>query len=198
MNSKLSVIEVEQKLSTYDFSSVQKPARNKGERGNLIEMALGVKNSSDLIDLIDGELKTFTVGETIAITSLGHCLLGIIDGSLEFDETKVAKKMSQVLYIGFTRNNNYVGNITTNQDTHPEHYQHLAEDYGYISAQIRSCYVQNKELETITGPNNLLQIRTKASKTKSGHYRPLCYNGVQLKDKSMAFYLCSTFGKTIL
>jgi DNA mismatch repair protein MutH len=192
------MIEVQQMLRTYDFSSVQKPARNKGERGTLIEAALGVKTSSDLKDLLDGELKSFTIGETIAITTLGHCLLEIIDYSLEFDETKVAEKMYQVLYIGFTRNNNYVGNITINQDTHPEHYQHLAEDYGYISAQIRAYYAQNKELETITGPNNLLQIRTKASKTKSGHYKPLCYNGVQLKDKSMAFYLCSNFGKTIL
>jgi DNA mismatch repair protein MutH len=192
------MIEVQQKLNTYDFSSVQKPARNKGERGTLIEAALGVKTSSDLKDLLDGELKSFTIGETIAITSLGHCLLEIIDYSLEFDETKVAEKMYQVLYIGFTRNNNYVGNITINQDTHPEHYQHLAEDYGYISSQIRGYYAQNKELKTITGPNNLLQIRTKASKTKSGHYKPLCYNGVQLKDKSMAFYLCSNFGKTIL
>jgi len=198
VSPKLSMIEVVQKLDTYDFSSVQKPERNKGERGNLIEMALEIKNSSDLIDLVDGEIKSFTVGETIAITSLGHCLSGIIDESFEYEETKVAKKLNQVLYIAFTRKNSYVGNIIVNQDTHPNHYQHLAEDYGFISAEIRAYYAQNKELETITGPNNLLQIRTKASKTKSGNYRPMCYNRVQLKDKSMAFYLCSNFGRTIL
>jgi hypothetical protein len=58
--------------------------------------------------------------------------------------------------------------------------------------------MNNKELSTITGPNKLLQIRTKASKTKQGYYVPLCYNGKKLKDKNMAFYLCTQFGKTIV
>jgi DNA mismatch repair protein MutH len=198
MNHKLSLCEVQQKLSMYDFSSVQKPTRDKGLRGKHIEEALGIKNSSNLTDMVDGELKSFSVGETIAVTSIKHCLSEIIDEPLEFEDTKVAEKMRQVLYIAFTRKNEYIGNITINQDSHSKHYQHLAEDYGYISAQIRAHYVEGKELNTITGPNNLLQIRTKASKNKSGGYTPLCHNGVQLKDKAMAFYLCSNFGKTIL
>ena len=149
-------------------------------------------------DLIDGELKSYTIGETIAVTQLRHCLPEIIDNLVEFEDSKLGRKLDMVIYIGFTRDNKYVGNITINQTTHSEHYQHLAEDYGYISAQIRSRYFEGEELNTITGPNNLLQIRTKASKTKSGNYTPLCYNGIQLKDKSMAFYLVSNFGKTIL
>lgn len=196
--SKLSVIEVEQKLNVYDFSSVQKPSKNKGKRGQLIELALGLENNSSLKDLIDGELKSYTIGETIAVTQLRHCLPEIIDNLVEFEDSKLGRKLDMVIYIGFTRDNKYVGNITINQTTHSEHYQHLAEDYGYISAQIRSRYFEGEELNTITGPNNLLQIRTKASKTKSGNYTPLCYNGIQLKDKSMAFYLVSNFGKTIL
>lgn len=195
---KLSVLEVQQKLNDYDFSSVQKPARNKGKRGQIIEQAVGLDNNSSLKDMVDGELKSYTVGETIAVTQLKHCLSEIIDNSVEFEDSKVGKKLSQVIYVGFTRKNEYIGNITLNQNTHGEHYQHLAEDYGYISAQIRAHYSEGKELNTITGPNNLLQIRTKASKTKRGDYTPMCYNGIQLKDKSMAFYLVSNFGKTIL
>ena len=60
------------------------------------------------------------------------------------------------------------------------------------------AYVTGKELHTITGPNGLLQIRTKASKSSAGNYTPLCYNGVQLKDKYMAFYLLASFGKKVV
>ena len=38
------------------------PGRNKGERGQALELILGIPNSSALTDLEDGELKTFTVG----------------------------------------------------------------------------------------------------------------------------------------
>lgn len=195
---KLTVLQVEENLKGFDFSTVQKPTRNKGERGQLIEVTLGVENSSDLKDMIDGELKTFTIGETIAITQLNHCLSEIIENAVEFEESKVYQKLSQVIYIGFTRSNEYVGSATISEDTHSEHYLKLAEDYGYISSQIRVAYSEGKELNTITGPNNLLQIRTKASKNKFGEYTPLCYDGIQLKDKNMAFYLCSHFGKSLL
>lgn len=196
--TKLTVADVESKLSNFDFTSFQKPGRNKGKRGQLIETALGVPNSSNLRDLIDGELKTFTIGEPITVTSLKHCLEEIIENGVEFDESKVGKKLEKTIYIGFTRNNQYVGNTTINLETHIEHYNHLAEDYGYVCSKIKLLYAQETELNTITGPNNLLQIRTRASRNKSGKYTPLCYNGVRLKDKSMAFYLLANFGRTIL
>ena len=53
------------------------------------------------------------------------------------------------------------------------------------------------ELSTFTGPNGLLQIRTKASKT-NGKYVPLTFAGTQLKDKGMAFYLCGKFGRNVM
>jgi DNA mismatch repair protein MutH len=196
--TKLTVADVESKFSNFDFDSFHKPGRNKGKRGQLIEIALGVKNSSNLRDLIDGELKTFTIGETIAVTNLKHCLQEIIENRVEFDESKVGKKLDKTIYIGFTRNNQYRGNITVDSETHAEHYNYLAEDYGYICAQIKLSYAEGSELNTITGPNKLLQIRTKASKNRRGEYTPMCYNGVQLKDKGMAFYLLANYGKTIL
>lgn len=197
-NTLLSVAETETALNTCDFSTLQKPAKNKGERGLRIEKELGINNSSRLIDLIDGELKSFTIGESIAVTQLSHCLPEIIQQSVEFDDSKVARKLSQVIYIGFTRSNEYVGNITINKDTHSEYYQYLAEDYGYISAMIRYFYLEGRELRTITGPNRFLQIRTKDYKTKRGTYTPLCYNDIQLKNKLMAFYHPSNFGRIIL
>lgn len=192
MTLKLTVKQIEEKLQDFNFDSFEKPGRNKGERGLLIEQYLGIENSSSLKDLIDGELKTFTVGESIAVTQLLHCLKEIIDNRVDFDKSKVGNKLEKTIYVGFTRTNEYVGYtiLETNKQ--------IAEDYEYICFKIKLAYAEGKELNTITGPNQLLQIRTKASKNSNGQYKPMCYNGIQLKDKGMAFYLTSNFGKTIL
>jgi len=195
---KLSTNQVYARLKTTDFSGFRKPGKNKGERGQLLETALGVANSSNLTDLSDGEIKSFTVGESIAVTLLNHCLVDIIDNSLEFEESKVGIKLAQTIYVGFSRDNEYMGVKIVNQELDSHHYQQLSEDYGYISAQIKNVYENGATLHTFTGPNNLLQIRTKASKNRHGEYTPLCYNGVELKDKYMAFYLTTSFGKGVL
>ena len=151
-----------------------------------LETALGVANSSNLTDLSDGEIKSFTVGESIAVTMLNHCLADIIDNSLEFEESKVGLKLAQTVYVGFSRDNEYMGVKVVNEELDPLHYQQLAEDYGYISAQIKSAYANCETLRTINGPNKVLQIRTKAGKDRYGNYKPLCYNGVELKDKHLS------------
>ena len=198
MSDKLTTNQVYGKLKTTDFKGFGKPGKNKGSRGQLIELALGIPNSSKLTDLVDGEMKSFTVGESIAVTQLLHCLPDIIDGTVEFEDSKVGQKLAQTIYVGFTRNNDYVGTKLLNEEVDPQHYQELAEDYAYIAAQIKAAYYSGAELYTITGPNKLLQIRTKASKNKYGKYTPLCYNGVELKDKYMAFYILADFGKKVI
>ena len=194
--AKLTVNEVFGKLKVTDFSVFEKPGKNKGARGQLLETALGVPNSSDLKDLEDGEIKTFTVGESIAATQLKHCLSEIIEDAVSFDDSKVGQKLKQTVYVGFTRDNDYVGSVVLNEETHPEHYQQLREDYDFICSKIRRAFDVESELNTITGPNGLLQIRTKASKT-NGRYVPLRFAGVTLKDKGMAFYLCGQFGRNL-
>ena len=193
---KLTVNEVFAKLKVTDFSAFDKPGKNKGARGQLLELALGVSNSSDLKDLEDGELKSFTVGESIAATQLKHCLSEIIEDKVSFEESKVGKKLKQTVYVGFTRDNDYVDTEILNEETHPEHYSELKEDYEFICNSICTLFNAGKELNTITGPNKLLQIRTKASKT-NGRYVPLTFAGCTLKDKGMAFYLCGQFGRNL-
>lgn len=193
---KLTTLEVFAKLNVTDFSAFEKPGKNKGARGQLLETALGVPNSSDLKDLEDGEIKTFTVGESIAATQLKHCLSEIIEDSVSFDDSKVGQKLKQTVYVGFTRENDYVGSTILNEETHAEHYQELRQDYEFICNSIRTLFDAGKQLSTITGPNGLLQIRTKASKT-NGRYVPLTFAGVTLKDKGMAFYLCGQFGRNL-
>lgn len=193
----LTVYQTAAKLKVTDIAALPKPGKNKGSRGQLIETVLGIPNSSNLKDLVDGELKTFTVGESIAVTQLKHCLSEIIEDGVNFNESKVGEKLSQTIYVSFTRANDYVGTAVLNPETHPEHYQELAEDYQFICEQIRIAFDSGKQLSTVTGPNKLLQIRTKASKT-NGRYVPLTFAGCTLKDKGMAFYLCGKFGKTVV
>jgi DNA mismatch repair protein MutH len=193
---KLTVNEVFAKLKVTDFRAFDKPGKNKGARGQLLETALGVSNSSDLKDLEDGELKSFTVGESIAATQLKHCLSEIIEDKVSFEESKVGQKLKQTVYVGFTRDNDYVGTELLNEETHPEHYSELKEDYEFICNSIYTLFNAGKQLTTITGPNKLLQIRTKASKT-NGRYVPLTFAGCTLKDKGMAFYLCGQFGRNL-
>ena len=208
--SKLTVNHVYAQLKVTDFSAFDKPGKNKGARGQLLETALGVPNSSDLKDLEDGEIKTFTVGESIAATQLKHCLSEIIEDSVSFDDSKVGQKLKQTVYVGFTRQNDYVGTEILNEETHPEHYQELREDYEFICEQIRTAFERGVELDqlgfvnrrgkpshTITGPNGLLQIRTKASKTKRNDYTSLTFADVTFNNKGMAFYLCGQFGRNL-
>ena len=195
---KLTVNQAYGKLKTTDFSQFDKPSTNKGGRGQLIELALGLDNTSNLTDLIDGEIKSFTIGQTIAVTQVNHCLSDIIDNTSEFGDSKVGQKLKQTIYIAFDKDNNYINTKILNEELDNHHYEQLAEDYGYIAAQIKLAYSTGQTLNTITGPNKLLQIRTKASKNAHGEYTPMCYNGVELKDKYMAFYLLSTFGKQLI
>jgi len=194
---KLTTLQVAEKLKTTDFSCFDKPGTNKGARGQLLELALGVPNSSNLTDLSDGEIKTFTVGESIAVTALNHCLQEIIEDKVSFNDSKVGEKMKQTIYVGFTRSNDYKGTEILNQETHQAHYKELEEDYNFICDTIRKAFDQGEKLSTTTGPNKVLQIRTKASKT-NGKYTPLTFAGHQLKDKGMAFYVTGRFGKEIV
>ena len=208
--SKLTTLQVFAKLKVTDFSVYDKPGKNKGARGQLLELALGVSNSSDLQDLEDGEIKTFTVGQSIAATQLKHCLSEIIEDQVSFDESKVGQKLKQTVYVAFSRKNDYVGTEILNEETHPKHYSELREDYEFISEQIRTAFERGVELDqlgfvnrkgepshTITGPNGLLQIRTKASKTKRNNYTPLTFADVTFNNKGMAFYLCGQFGRNL-
>ena len=60
----LTLEETLKRLQTTNFEELPKPRKNKGVRGQLLELALGIPNSSKLTDLVDGELKSFTKGES--------------------------------------------------------------------------------------------------------------------------------------
>ena len=193
----LTLNEVKANLKKVDFEKLPKPARNKGGRGQLLELALGIENSSRLCDCVDGELKSFTQGESIAVTQLRHILPQIF-ANIPFYRTKIGLKTQQTLFVGFDRDNNFIGSTTITPDNDPEHFRKLEEDFYSICDAILGAYYDNKELHTVTGRNNLLQIRTKDSKDRNGNYHPIIWKGKQISNKGFAFYLTGKFGREVM
>tara|TARA_B100001996_G_scaffold152217_1_gene115852 strand:- start:104 stop:688 length:585 start_codon:yes stop_codon:yes gene_type:complete len=185
--------EAELKLNSIDKNNAPIPGRNKGGRGLWVENQLGMVQSSKLNDFDNGELKAFKEGQTIAVTMLQHCLSEIFDRRVSYSQSNVGKKLKNVLFVKFAKTGEFIKSLVTNADNNRQLYYDLSVDYNYICDEIRRRFYSNRELNTITGPNKLLQIRTKANKNKLGKYVPLEYNGKRLKDKAMAFYLTRTF-----
>jgi len=189
--------EAELRLNRIDKNKAPIPSRNKGGRGLWVEEQLGMKQSSQLNDFEDGELKVFKEGQTIAVTMVQHCLNEIIEKKVSYSDSNVGKKLNNVLFVKFAKSGSFIKSLVSNLQTHQELHIKLREDYDFICNEIRRRYDNNEELNTINGKHKLLQIRTKASKTKLGNYVPLEYNGKRLKDKAMAFYLTRTFEQNI-
>ena len=180
----LTLSEVQFNLTQVDFTTLPKPRKNKGVRGQLLELALGIPNSSKLTDMVDGELKSYTKGESIAVTQLRHTLPEVMNNT-PFNKSKLGIKISRTLYVAFDRNNNFLGTAT-----HTETNQLIEQDYNDICEFVRNA----KTLHTFTGRNGILQIRTKDSKP----YHPIKWEGKQISNKGFAFYLTGKYAKGIV
>ena len=188
----LTLTETQNRLQKTNFEALPKPRKNKGVRGQLLELALGIPNSSKLTDLVDGELKSFTKGESVAVTQLRHTLTEVINKT-PFNQSKLGIKISRTLYVAFDRNNNFLGTAT-----HTEPNKLIEGDYQYICEIIRGRVANGLPLTTITGLNGVLQIRTKDSKDRNGNYHPIIWEGQQISDKGYAFYLTGRYAKQIV
>ena len=188
----LTLTETEKRLQKTTFEALPKPRKNKGVRGQLLELALGIPNSSKLTDLVDGELKSYTKGESVAVTQLRHTLPEIFNNT-PFNKSKLGIKISRTLYVAFDRNNKFLGTAT-----HTEPDTLIEGDYQYICEIIRHKVGIGKPLTTITGLNKVLQIRTKDSKDRNGNYHPIIWEGKQISNKGYAFYLTGRYAKGIV
>ena len=184
----LTLRETQNRLQNTNFEELPKPRKNKGVRGQLLELALGIPNSSKLTDLVDGELKSYTKGESVAVTQLRHTLTEVFNKT-PFNQSKLGIKISRTLYVAFDRQNNFLG-TATHTKTNPL----IEEDYNDICDFIRNT----KTLKTFTGRNGILQIRTKDSKDRNGNYHPIKWEGQELSNKGFAFYLTGRYAKTIV
>ena len=191
----LTLSEVTTNLTNVDFSKLPKPSRNKGSRGQLLELALGIPNSSKLTDLVDGELKSYTKGESIAVTQLRHALPEVMNKT-PFNKSKLGIKISRTLYVAFDRNNKFLGTATHTETNNPTVL--IEGDYQYICEIIRHRVANGLPLQTITGLNGVLQIRTKDSKDRNGNYHPIIWEGREISNKGYAFYLTGRYIKSLI
>ena len=171
----------------------QNPEKIRGFGVNCWNLHWGYPNSSKLTDLVDGELKSFTKGESVAVTQLRHTLPEIFNKT-PFNQSKLGIKISRTLYVAFDRNNNFLGTATHTPTNNPTVL--IEGDYQYICEIIRHRVANGLPLQTITGLNKVLQIRTKDSKDRNGNYHPICWEGKQISNKGFAFYLTGRYAKT--
>jgi DNA mismatch repair endonuclease MutH len=181
---------------------------NKGSVGQIIERAIGVDLSSDLLDFQNGELKSnkFLQGapaETLAVTQIGH-VLKEIQGEISWARSSVLKKIQSFIFLPVHKDASdpedwVVGHaIHFSEKQFPRQYKKLGNDYEEIGTEIRKILNGNGSLHTTNGKNNYLQIRTKDSKDKSGAYHPVKFNGRALSNKNYAFYLRPHFLNAVL
>ena len=211
--------EGKSRLDALDKSLIPNYGRNKGGRGQSIEQMLGLPNGMTLLDFVNGELKVFKESEPIAVTMLLHCFDEVFDRSISFSESKVGKKLKNVLFVKFAKKTGkFVDSLVTNSESHRELYYKLSQDYNDVCEEIRKRYDNNEQhehiikkkgqppihtgnyynLSTISGRNGYLQIRSKANKSKkTGKYKPLVYNGREVYQCAMAFYLRNEFARKI-
>ena len=172
---------------------------NKGNDGQKIMSAIGLKNDSSPLDFEDGDLKTnkFIEGrpsETLWISQMQNNLIEFEKG-LDFYDSWIYKKIRQFIYLPIDKTRHHIIGKPQiiSEERFPHLYKKLAIDFNYISKEIKNCIDLKRTLHTINGPSNYLQIRTKASKNKYGMYTPMTINGHKLKDKYMAFYFKKEF-----
>jgi hypothetical protein len=181
---------------------------NKGSVGQIIERAIGVDLSSDLLDFENGELKSNkflggTPAETLAVTQIGH-ILPEIHAEISWPNSSVLKKITSFIFLPIHKDSPnpdhwIVGRaVHFSEKSYPEQYKKLGSDYEQIGAEIRKVLTGSGSLHTTNGSNEYLQIRTKDSKDKTGSYHPIKFQGRALSDKNFAFYLRPHFLNSVL
>ena len=184
---------------------------NKGKSGQLLELALGLDNSSRKLDFEDGELKTNKCNsdgkplETMYITQISR----IIDDLLkekDFYSSRLYQKINNLLYVPISK----VGNPEdwmflpfTHINLENDEFINLEkEEFEFLKNQLETDYyticrklkthVENSEDGFIhTSNGQFIQIRSKDSKP----YHPIYSNiyNKEVSNKNHAFYFKKQF-----
>lgn len=209
MNTENAFVEIS-KISgkTFKELGLTDDQINKGGTGQNLLLKIGLTLTSDLLDTTDGEIKsTMFVNnepkETVAVSQLQHLLEEIVN-KIDWNKTSLYEKLYRTIYVPVHKDSKnpldwYYGDpVLIEHSEISDLSKGLEEDYEFIASQIREIIKNNRQIHTINGPNSFLQIRTKASKSRStGKYTPMVYRGHQLSDKYYAFYLRKEFLKII-
>jgi len=148
--------------------------KNKGIAGHLLEELLEIPHSSNCLDMVDGELKVFSlkpngsVKESVAITMVDKELLK----STPFEESRVYKKLQNTLFVPYKRDGDTVCYMEA---------IHFTKDSPYFE-QIKKDYIDIQTKPFSGNVGKYLQSRTKGK----GH-----------GTTSRAFYLRASFMKLL-
>ena len=172
--------------------------RNKGKAGQLLEIALGLKNTSNNLDFEDGELKTNKCNrfgkplETMFITQV----LSIIDELLSaqnFYDTRLYGKIDNLLYVPISKDGSPeewfflpYKHVNLNEKKYYDLKIQLERDYYSICKQLKEHIEKGKDGNIHTSSGELIQIRSKDSMPYSPIYSKI-YNKY-VSNKNHAFY----------
>ncbi|SHH74476.1 MutH/Sau3AI family endonuclease [Clostridium grantii] len=181
--------------------------KNKGKTGQLLEIALGLKNSNTTLDFEDGELKTNKCDksgnpkETIFITQVS----GIIDDLInkrDFHETHLYEKINNILYVPICKDGQPLEwffkkptHINLQMDKFRELEKQLEEDYYNICCQLKEHIENGDDGYIHTSNGKFIQIRSKDSKPYHSIYSNIY--GKNVSNKNHAFYFKKDFIKYI-
>lgn len=180
---------------------------NKGKTGQLLEIALGLNNTSNTLDFEDGELKTNKCDrlgnpqETMFITQI----LSIVDELLvlkNFYDTRLYEKIDNLLYVPISKDGRPdewfflpYRHINLNENRYTELRNQLENDYYSICQQLKKHIEQGSDGNIHTSSGNFIQIRSKDSMP----YNPIYSNVYEkyVSNKNHAFYFKKEFMRCI-
>ena len=182
----ITIAELHEKLVSLIDTEINQPkTKNKGETGLLLETLTGIPHSSNALDCLDGELKTFPLKkltngsivakETLAVTMLSKDSLKDDD----FASSKVYNKMKRMLVVPYQR----TGDIIVYKkpvliDFTEEKYKLLVKEIENDYKTIREKYLADGTLKSEDG--KYLQNRTKGaghgSTSRAFYLRPQFMN----------------------
>lgn len=174
--------------------------RNKGKTGQLLEIVLGLKNTSKGLDFEDGELKTHKVDktgkpkETIFITQIKSIIDDLLDKT-DFFGTHIYKKIANILFVPIYKDKNVppeewfflpYTHVNLNEPIFEKIKTQLKEDYDSICDQLNRHIKEANDQFIHTSNGKLIQIRSKDSKP----YHPIFsrIHKRNVSNKNHAFY----------
>ncbi|MFW6008463.1 MAG: MutH/Sau3AI family endonuclease [archaeon] len=184
---------------------------NKGRSGQLLELALGLNNSSKKLDFEDGELKTNKCNsqgkplETMYITQISRIIDDLIKEK-NFYNSRLYQKINNLLYVPISKDGNpedwFFLPFTHINLENDEFINLETEEFIYLKNQLEKDYynickmlknhIENSEDGFIhTSNGEFIQIRSKDSKPYHPIYSDI-YNR-EVSNKNHAFYFRRQF-----
>lgn len=185
--------------------------KNKGQTGQLLELALGLSSSNANLDFADGELKTNkcdTNGkpkETIFITQICKCIDDLFLKK-HFQEMNLYEKIRNILYVPVMKEGNPKDwmflpsvHIELEKPAYIGIRKQLEDDYYNICQQLEDQVLTSQNGWIGTANGTYLQIRCKDFKGENGNYNPIYSElyGRYISNKNHAFYFKKQFIQAI-